>query len=269
MTERDLVDQLAAAGIAGEPELGPAGPTGPILFLTAPDAQSRSAWLRGLQGLQDRRRLAYWPVAISEDLDLESTLISKEAYEQTLVCASERLAALDRWRRDPEGRAAVHPVEVVLGWMKTHPEGAPLSTLLAALRDAAPVPLPAPPARRILDNDPIDYVGGRPLPLRLACFPVQRGAHVLASIGFGGWNACPTAELQVATMMRWERDLGVRLLAVSADEYHFAMDRPPGDDAGVLRLFDEILELNPSESPVMRAPSHALRRVHQWRFWWD
>jgi hypothetical protein len=237
-----------------------------IYIVEAPDREHCDQWFRRLFGVTD----GPFPVVVGQWMledDDRGRLVDEERAQSILVGARQRLETLDRWRAAPEVATGPNRVHAVLAWREAHPDGAAVETLIAAIA-AAPVGTWAmPPARHVERSGK----KGRVQPfmrgddVRIALFPVAAGHEVLARFGFGGWNACPRAEHHVACAMRWERDLGARLVYLSHDAYAYAVARPPASDEDLLRLADEQAHLAADERPD-EATLHSSRL---WYFWWD
>ena len=236
-----------------------------IYTVKAPDRERCDKWLARLNGLEH----GLFPVVLGtwmlEDDD-RGRLVDDERASAIVRDARDQLASLDRWRVAPDPTTGPHRVRAVLAWREAHTEGAALETLIAALATPPKAPWSMPPPReapaaaeeRVQPFLHADDV-------RIGLFPVAAGHEVLAHFGFGHWNACPPSEHHVACAMRWERDLGARLVYLTHDAYAYAVSHPPESDHDVLRVIDEHAQLSADERP----PKASLRSSGLWYFWWD
>jgi hypothetical protein len=232
----------------------------PTQVIHAPDARTRDAWLSRLA----EHTSELWPIALVEDLygddESDSESWTADAAARELARGRTELARLDGWREQPDPAGGPHRLAAIRAWRERHPKGAPLASLVDAIRtapDAAwtmppPVELPEPAARPAVLAEDVR---------RIAFVPARAGHEVLALAGFGNFNACPPTFVHVACALRWERDHGARLALLGRDRYAYVVGRPPATPAEIRRADEEQRRLGADDRPDVTD------RI--WSFWWD
>lgn len=121
---------------------------------------------------------------------------------------------------------------------------------------------------------PYDVLSQQPLEhVLLALVPTTQGWEAAAYLLFGGWNACPDPEEQVAIHKYWHARYGAEPVAITNDIVEMRVARPPIDDDAALVLAQEqflycddivyqgVMTLENLKLSVLKAPI--------WYFWWD
>ena len=103
--------------------------------------------------------------------------------------------------------------------------------------------------------------------------PVKHPYEVPAYLGFGGWNACPPPEVQVAVLREWERAYGAVPVCVAGDVLECVVDRPPRTKEAAMTLAAEQWafcdDIVSQGTGSVRRLAMELYRSPQWFFWWD
>lgn len=119
-----------------------------------------------------------------------------------------------------------------------------------------------------------DSLSREPYPfMDLVLVPTRRGYEAPAWLGFGGWNACPEPEWQVAILRGWSERFGAEPALLNGDVLEMAVSRPPRDEAAALSLAREqylfcddivhqgVMTIDNLKTCLIDSP--------YWYFWWD
>jgi len=130
-------------------------------------------------------------------------------------------------------------------------------------------PLPAGPGLTIafdLKGKPLDKV-------HILLIPTDESAAVPAYLRWGGWNACPAPEYQVAALRSWHERYGAELIGISRDVINLRVARRPATRDAALALAREqylYCEDIVDQGVEALAPLAAmLMQEDWWFFWWD
>lgn len=253
----DIRSLLSELQIEAEPIEGPRLTCGPVYMLRPSSEAERDGWMA---------RLSSRPgvVALTSDEPHEWLLNGEPSPQQVRAMLDDAARMLRELDGSTESTpAAPDRIRAIGEWSRAHPDGAPLSSLLDAIANAPLVEV-ASTKREVPTGD-----GASP-PARCGetvavVLTDEDPTAILASIGFGYFNACPPAAYHIACLRRWARDYGATLIGLEADSYVVDVDEPPADEKERRRLLDEIELLGPDEHP----PLGELGSVRRWRFWWD
>jgi len=117
-----------------------------------------------------------------------------------------------------------------------------------------------------LEDKPLDRV-------HILLIPTDEGAAVPAFLRWGGWNACPAPEYQVAALRSWHERYGAELVGISGDVINLRVTRRPATRDAALALAREqylYCEDIVDQGVGALAPLAAmLMREDWWYFWWD
>ncbi len=107
----------------------------------------------------------------------------------------------------------------------------------------------------------------------IALIPTSRIWEAPAYLRFGGWNACPTAEVQVAAFKSWHERFGAEVFAIAGDTVEMSVTRPPLTREGAIAL---ALEQYVYCADVVDQGTQTIERLAAellgapvWFFWWD
>jgi len=119
-----------------------------------------------------------------------------------------------------------------------------------------------------------DLVTGEPRDdLLLLLVPTTKTWEVLAILGFGGWNDCPTDEAHAAAHKLWFETYGAELVAMDLATLELRVARPPTtrDAALALALQQYAYCYDIVEQGVgsLEALAAGLANGSVWFFWWD
>jgi len=130
-------------------------------------------------------------------------------------------------------------------------------------------PQPAGPGLSVvydLKGKPLDRV-------HILLIPTQEGAAVPAFLRWGGWNACPAPEYQVAALRAWHERYGAELIGISGDVINLRVARRPTTRDAAMDLAREqylYCEDIVDQGVGALAPLAAtLMQEDWWFFWWD
>jgi hypothetical protein len=120
--------------------------------------------------------------------------------------------------------------------------------------------------RSILSPEPLPVV-------TLSLLDLKHPYEAPAYLGFGGWNDCPTPEIQVAALRDWFQRFGAVPAAMTGDVMECIVSRPPENEADSLELAaDQWLfcdDIVSQGTMSVRRLAIELWRQPQWFFWWD
>ncbi len=118
----------------------------------------------------------------------------------------------------------------------------------------------------VLSQEPLEHV-------YLSLIPTSECWQAAAYLLFGGWNACPMPEEQVAIHQYWHQFYGAEVVAMTQDIVEMKVSRPPIDEEGAFKLAQEqflycddivyqgVLTLDNLKKTVKGSSI--------WYFWWD
>lgn len=232
---------------------------------TAAIAGGDAAWQLWQQLRAQVDKTGYWPVLLGTGSLQADNLAELEEYETT--CSPEETLALAA-QIDAEAWFASRQ-EDLPGPDEDEDEDDEWADMIAMAGDAASESSIAP---RL--SIPYDLLSGEAVgQLRVALVPTRFPWEVPAYLFFGGWNACPNPEDQVAIQRAWHSRYGAELVAMSSDTLEFTVSRPPVDEEAALSLAqeqylfcDDIVEQGVLSIDNLR---QALQNAPFWYFWWD
>lgn len=107
----------------------------------------------------------------------------------------------------------------------------------------------------------------------IAILPAAAAWQVPAVLGFGGWNDCPEATLQVARHRDWEARFGAEVCAVTNDTLECFVARPPETREEALKLAREqyvyCYDIVEQGTETLSNLAATLLNGPIWFFWWD
>lgn len=200
-----------------------------------------------------------------------------DSFVPVLIAVGED-SPLEDWNW-PEGETPEKRRERLLS-QPVEDGGAVLARLIARNREAA-----GPngwPAKEVLGpvegSEPADlFLGisdfqGKTIPLVLAELPVRHPWEVFACVPFGGWNACPRGEEQMAVAKYWYEKYGAVPAVITRDVLEYDLPAPVRREQA-MELAMEQYAFCPDivdqgcESVGYLADSVATST--KWYFWWD
>lgn len=102
---------------------------------------------------------------------------------------------------------------------------------------------------------------------------VDEAWQIPAQFHFGGWNECPSADIQCAIWRYWQAKYGAHIVAVSNDVIEAFVEKPPETEAEALALAwqqyfycGDIVDQG--VETVARLAASLLENP-VWFFWWD
>ncbi|HTI71649.1 MAG TPA: DUF4253 domain-containing protein [Candidatus Limnocylindria bacterium] len=102
---------------------------------------------------------------------------------------------------------------------------------------------------------------------------VEHSYEVAAHLGFGGWNDCPSSELQVAAMREWYKKYRAVPACITGDVLECAVMKPPQTEAEALKLAAEHWifcdDIVGQGTQTVRKLAMEIWRSPNWFFWWD
>ena len=129
-------------------------------------------------------------------------------------------------------------------------------------------------AERVEMTVATDLMNGRPFArVHIVTLPTRASWEVPAYLRWGGWNACPAAEVQCATLRRWQDLYGAELVGIDRDTINLRVKRRPKDRAEALALARECYAYCPDTVDqgvgTIEALAATLMASDWWFFWWD
>ncbi|KTE17024.1 hypothetical protein ATE71_03270 [Sphingopyxis sp. H115] len=155
-------------------------------------------------------------------------------------------------------------------YLKAHPELGPEGEeYVAELGDWPAVP-PDETAFTVAN----DILSGQPYPqAHILLLPTTRSWDVPAYLKWGGWNACPPAEIHVAAMRRWATNYGAEIVGISGDVMNIKVQRRPTDRDEAIALAREqyayCSDIVDQGVGGIAALAAGLMTSDWWYFWWD
>lgn len=114
---------------------------------------------------------------------------------------------------------------------------------------------------------------GSPRDLFIALLPTTVSAEAMAYLRFGGWNACPPAEHQVAVLRSLHERYGAELVLCTNDVVELRVQRRPATREEALALARDLyLYCNDAIDQghgTVSAFAADLMASDWWYFWWD
>jgi len=119
-----------------------------------------------------------------------------------------------------------------------------------------------------------DLMNGRPFArVHIVTLPTRTSWEVPAYLRWGGWNACPAAEVQCAVLRRWQERYGAELVGIDRDTINLRVARRPRDRAEALALARECYaycqDTVDQGVGTIEALAATLMASDWWFFWWD
>jgi hypothetical protein len=121
-------------------------------------------------------------------------------------------------------------------------------------------------ASDIMTGAPIDGLIGTKI-------KTDRNWKIPAYFNFGGWNNCPSPEVQCAIWKYWQQEYGAKIVGVSNDVIEAHVSKPPTTEDEAMALAwqhyaycNDIIDQG--DETVAKLAS-VLINHHCWYFWWD
>lgn len=117
-----------------------------------------------------------------------------------------------------------------------------------------------------------DYNTNKTCPLILAEIPVQNPWEVFAYLPFGGWNACPDTEEQMAAAKYWYELYGAVPAVLTHDVLEFELPKPAGTEKALELAKEQYLfcaDIVDQGVETVGALADMLSKSKVWYFWWD
>ena len=112
---------------------------------------------------------------------------------------------------------------------------------------------------------------GRPAAVLL--IKVEHSYEVPAHLGFGGWNDCPSPELQVAVLREWHKEYNAVPACITGDVLKCAVVKRPQTEAEAMKLAAEQWifcdDIVGQGTQTVRKLAMEIWRSPNWFFWWD
>ena len=246
-------DALSRARIGGATfrKTGICGESAAAWAITVPGKSAIGLW----QELRDRLEPGWWPIVVGGESD-EARLAEGAADIETAASRTLELSAgLDvtalfkRWHHENEPEEDEGERWDVVGtW---------------------PAATPRPSSFTL----PFDILSGKPRQTVVAIVPSNDGAEVPATLGWGGWNACPRPEEHVAVLRRWADIYGAELVGISGDVIEMRVLRPPKTREAAMVLateqYDYCSDIVTQGTQSISALAADLLDDPTWYFWWD
>ncbi len=110
-------------------------------------------------------------------------------------------------------------------------------------------------------------------PSALLLLRVEHSYEVPAYLGFGGWNDCPAAELQVAVLREWGSEYHTRPACITGDVLECVVINRPQTEAEAMKLAAEqwifCEDIVSQGTQSVRKLAMEIWRSPTWFFWWD
>ncbi len=110
-------------------------------------------------------------------------------------------------------------------------------------------------------------------PSNLLLVRVEHPYDVAAYLDFGGWNDCPSSELQVAVLREWHKEYGAHPACITGDVLECVVVNRPQTEPHSMKLaaeqwiFCEDIVAQGTQS--VRKLAMEIWRSPTWFFWWD
>jgi hypothetical protein len=150
---------------------------------------------------------------------------------------------------------------------------------LAKLTDASGVnlfganveePWPTEAPDRVRFHTVKELKGG---PASVMLIKVEHSYEAPAYLGFGGWNDCPSPELQVAVLREWHKEYKAVPACITGDVLECAVVKRPQTEAEAMKLAAEQWifcdDIVSQGTQTVRKLAMEIWRSPNWFFWWD
>jgi len=115
----------------------------------------------------------------------------------------------------------------------------------------------------------IDY-GIEPLnKVVIAKIPTNKPWELAAWTPMGGWNECPSPEIQVAVFKYWYEKYGAIPVAVHGDTWELFVEKPPSTYDNAVKLVWEHVAFCSDAAEDINFEANWLINNNIWFFWWD
>ena len=102
---------------------------------------------------------------------------------------------------------------------------------------------------------------------------VEHSYEVPAHLGFGGWNDCPSPELQVAVLREWHKEYNAVPACITGDVLECAVAKRPQTEGEAMKLAAEQWifcdDIVSQGTQTIRKLAMEIWRSPNWFFWWD
>ncbi len=102
---------------------------------------------------------------------------------------------------------------------------------------------------------------------------VEHSYEVPAHLGFGGWNDCPSPELQVAVLREWHKEYNAVPACITGDVLECAVVKRPQTEREAMKLAAEQWifcdDIVSQGTQTVRKLAMEIWRSPNWFFWWD
>jgi len=110
-------------------------------------------------------------------------------------------------------------------------------------------------------------------PAEVVLVRVEHSYEVLAHLGFGGWNDCPSPELQVAVLREWHKEYNAVPACITGDVLECAVVKRPQTEGEAMKLAAEQWifcdDIVSQGTETVRRLAMEIWRSPNWFFWWD
>lgn len=226
--------------------------TSPFRIVTVPGRNALAEWEK-LKGQGEG-----WPVIIGSDEDLERVLdqFSFDAPDelqsvQDILAASAKISVPATLQELYDDEYGEDPFDMPNGeWPKSG--------------SFAPMTLTVDKA----------VLTGRAFPrVHIMVIPTDDPTEVPAYLRWGGWNACPSPEVQVAAHRKWRTQYGAEIVGISGDVINMRVARRPATREEAMALAKEqylyCSDIVLQGTDTLEALAMSLMESDWWYFWWD
>jgi hypothetical protein len=117
----------------------------------------------------------------------------------------------------------------------------------------------------------VSELKGRPAAVLL--IKVEHSYEVPAHLGFGGWNDCPSPELQVAVLREWHKEYSAVPACITGDVLECAVVKRPQTETEAMKVAAEQWifcdDIVTQGTQTVRKLAMEIWRSPNWFFWWD
>jgi hypothetical protein len=110
-------------------------------------------------------------------------------------------------------------------------------------------------------------------PAAVLLIKVEHSYEVPAHLGFGGWNDCPSPELQVAVLREWHKEYNAVPACITGDVLECAVVKRPQTEGEAMKLAAEQWifcdDIVGQGTQTVRKLAVEIWRSPNWFFWWD
>lgn len=114
---------------------------------------------------------------------------------------------------------------------------------------------------------------GKPPVHQIALIPANKPWEVFAWLGYGGFNACPPAEVHTALHRQWHQRWGTEPVALAHDTLECRVEKRPGNQNEALDLawlqYRYCTDLVEQGVGTVSNLAAGLMGSEVWYFWWD